>query len=183
MSDVFSANLLLAIVTLIVGGITLFIYYKEKNGRKRDVAKLILQEIRYAENKIKEYRLHKQYKLAFILLPTNSWNDNIHLFIKNFEQSETDLISVFYSQVEYIDYVVKKIGNDKLIQHPTISPIQMPSIPLVVNPSQPIPVQSFPFTPGANMILEEVSISMELIYNTPAIAKLKTLSERRWYQV
>lgn len=188
----FNSNILIALITLLVGGITLFIYYKEKNSKKRDVAKLILQEIRYAENKIKEYRTHKNYKLHYRLLPTNSWNDNIHLFIKDFEQSQVDLMSSFYSQASYIDNVIQKISDDKLKQ----KVIPTNQFPVVANlqqaPQQPITQQSFQVMPqiqsiifpaDAQFILDETSVSIELIYNTPTISKLKDLSEKKWYQI
>ena len=203
MTNFIDSNILMAIITLFVGGITLFIYYKEKNGKKRDVAKLILQEVRYAENKIKEYRTHKNYKLHYRLLPTNNWNSNIHLFIKDFEQSQVDLISSFYSQAGYIDNVIQKISDDKLKQKPI--PNNQFSIPIITNLQQPVgqpptvqpiqqPVgqpifQAIPqlqhimFSDDARLILDETSVSIELIYNTPTISNLKELSEKKWYQI
>lgn len=187
MGNFFESNSLIAAVTLIAGFVALFIYYKEKNDKKRDLAKLILQEVRYAENKIKEYRTHKNYKLHYRLLPTNSWNDNIHLFITDFEQSQTDLISSFYSQASYIDNVIQKISDDKLKQrsYPAtqLSPVQnfqqYPQQPFQMVP----PIQQIIFPADAQNILDETSLSVELIYNTPITSKLKTLAEKKWYQI
>ena len=188
MENFLNSNLLIAAITLIVGGITLFIYYKEKNGKKRDIAMLILQEVRYAENKIKEYRTHKNYKLHYRLLPTNNWNDNIHLFIKDFEQSQVDLLSSFYSQASYIDNVIQKISDDKLRQK-AIPAAQFSNSAnlgqqIVQQPFQVIPqMQGIIFPADSQNILDETSLSIELVYNTPTISKLKDLSEKRWYQI
>lgn len=182
------SNIVMAGITLLVGCITLFIYYKEKHSKKRDVAKLILQEVRYAENKIKEYRSHRNYKLHYRLLPTNNWNANIHLFITDFEQSEVDLISSFYSQAGYIDCVIQKISDDKL-SPPKVEQSQSTSTNISQQPTSQQDFSSAPqlitimFPPIAQDILEETSVSIELIYNTPTILKLKELAKRRWYQI
>lgn len=60
-------------ITLIVGLLAIYLYFKQKADRKRDTAKLILQEIRYAEQQIRNSgRGNRGYSLSSRLLPTNS---------------------------------------------------------------------------------------------------------------
>lgn len=111
------SNFFIALITLFVGSLAISLYIKQKKDYKRDVAKLILQEIRYAEQQIRSSQVFSpnadNYPLSSKLLPTNSWYKNIHLFMGDFKQSQIDAISRFYAQVEYIDLVIEKISNYK----------------------------------------------------------------------
>lgn len=105
-------------ITLLVGGVAIALYKKQKIDYKRDVALLILQEIRYAEQQIRSSQAFspnaENFPLSSKLLPTNSWYKNIHLFMGDFKQPQIDAISRFYAQVEYIDLVIEKISNYKI---------------------------------------------------------------------
>ncbi len=102
------------LVTLVVGGLAIYLYLKQKKDHKRNAARLILQEIRYAEQKIRRYREIKSYKLYDRLLPTNNWNDNIHLFIKELKETHNlDLISDFYGKAIYIDTLIQMMSEAK----------------------------------------------------------------------
>ncbi|HEY4504312.1 MAG TPA: hypothetical protein VJI73_00900 [Candidatus Paceibacterota bacterium] len=111
------SNFFIALTTSFVGSLAIYLYYRQKREYKRDAALLILQEIRYAEQQIRGSRAYSQnaenYPLSSKLLPTNSWYKNIHLFMGDFEQSQVDCISRFYSQVEYVDRVIEGISNYK----------------------------------------------------------------------
>lgn len=78
---------------------------------------MILQEIRYAEQRVRgsqEFSKNAEnYPLSSKLLPTNSWYKNIHLFMDDFEEPQRDAISRFYAQVEYIDLIIKEISDYK----------------------------------------------------------------------
>ena len=104
----------LGAVTFVVGFLAIYIYVKQKKDRKRDAAKLILQEIRYAEQQIRNFRIAQSYSLASKLLPTNSWNNNIHLFVKDLEETEIDMISAFYSKATYIDSLIMERSKQKI---------------------------------------------------------------------
>lgn len=114
---IFNSNFFIAIVTLSVGGFAIGLYKKQKNDYKRDVALLILQEIRYAEQQVRSSQDFspnaENYPLSSKLLPTNSWYKNIHLFMGDFKQPQIDAISRFYAQVEYIDLIIEKISDYK----------------------------------------------------------------------
>ena len=174
-------------VTFAVGFVAIYLYVKQRRDRKRAAASLILQEIRYAEQLMRNYTANKQYKLSDQLLPTNSWNDNVHLFLNNLEESEIDLISRFYSKAVYIDCLITKISDYKnkplvpIILPPsssqessTVAPTDAPTSQTVVGmPTDPMkPTQD---------ILRDMSRDIEFVYNTPASEKLKTIAIKKWY--
>jgi len=191
----FNSNI--GVVTLLVGLFAIYLYLKQKKDYKRNAAKLILQEVRYAEQKIRKYRDTKKYKLWERLLPTNSWNDNIHLFIKELKEIQNlDLISDFYAKASYIDTLIETISQQKNkdlhITHssqqlsvPTVSVVQQPGdfqVPAVpVQPTQPLQQLEIVIPPLSQQILNDVSMSVEFIYNTPVLERLREISERRWY--
>lgn len=186
----------LGAVTFIVGFAAIYLYIKQRKDRKRDAASLILQEIRYAEQQIRNAKITTPptYFLASKLLPTNSWNDNIHLFIKDLKETEIDTISAFYAKATYIDSLIVERSKQKI--NPTL-PQSIPS-----SPQQSNSVTAQPFLPGGVVpqqviqmiqfetlgeivtiqILAQVSSSVEFLYNTPAVEKLRKISEHKWYQ-
>lgn len=170
------------LMTLLVGGFAIYLYLKQKADYKRNAAKLILQEIRYAEQQIRNAKTHEdRYYLADKLLPTNSWHANIHLFVEDLKEIEIDLISRFYSHSSYLDIVIEKVSDKK---NDIMVPVSMnPSAPVQKsdNANIPIPIQTFQL--NADNILKEVSDKIEFIYNTPAIDKLRIISEKKWHQL
>lgn len=183
-------------ITLFVGGLAIYLYLKQRTDRKRDIAKLILQEIRYAEDKIRKYRSSepKSYNLYVRLLPTDSWNDNIHLFIKDLKETEVDLISDFYAKSLYIDYLIQKIADQKLTPQSQSTATQTAApftVQQSITPEQNISQQGQVrhieislFPQGvAQLLLDQVSMNVEFIYNTPLVDRLRSISERKWYQI
>jgi hypothetical protein len=146
-----------AITTVIVGFFAIYLYLKQKRDHKKDAALLILQEIRFAEQKIRQQRAYKFYKFSEKLLPTNNWNKNIHLFISDLSESELDLISRFYAHAEYLDIVIKQISDIAVT-----SGVEAPQ--------------------RAKDISDEMRDQIELILNSPAVEKLSVISERKWYR-
>ena len=114
----------IGLVTFIVGFLAIYLYVKQKADRKRDTARLILQEIRYAEQQIRNSgRGGRGYSLSSRLLPTNSWDDNIHIFINNLKETDIDMISEFYSQAAYIDSLIVERSKQKLNQKFSVQPV------------------------------------------------------------
>ena len=192
----------LGAVTFVVGFLAIYLYLKQRRDRKRDAASLILQEIRYAEQQIRNAKITNppSYFLASKLLPTNSWNDNIHLFIKDLKETEIDMISAFYSKATYIDSLIVERSKQK------INPPLIQSVPLNPPPvgfgycSATLTGRRWSHNKLRNnklsklfklqtigefvtiQLLADVSSSVEFLYNTPAAEKLRKISERRWYQ-
>lgn len=173
-----NSNLLSTIVTLLVGSVAIFLYWKRKIDQKRDAAGLILQEIRYAETQIRTYRETPAggYPLAIKLLPTNSWHQNIHLFVRELGETDTDLISKFYSKVNFIDVLIAQIATKA-----------MNGITIITTPP-PEGTQEPPAAPAqiqiggqAQAILDQVSQGIEFIYNTPVVEKLRKIARKRHF--
>ena len=110
---VFNSNFFIAIIALIVGGFAIGLYIVQKKDYKRDVANIILMEIRRAE------RVSDQIKLSGIrisenmenLLPTNNWVGNNYLFIRDLDRDELDLVNNFYNQCSIIDSSLSQMSN------------------------------------------------------------------------
>lgn len=165
----FNSSFFTSFTTIIVGGFAIYLYLKQKTDHRRDAARLILQEIRYAEQQIRNFKEFGEYRLSDKLLPTNNWNKNIHLFIKDLKETEIDLISKFYSKASYIDIVISKISDQK---HES-----------VIDTSSKEPIFVSKVWPVSQKILKDISLGVEFIYNTPAIDKLRAISEKKWYQL
>jgi len=180
------SNMILAVTTLLSGTLIVYTYVKQKVDKKRDVASLILQEIRYAEARIRNYLKSSSYGLYEKLLPTDNWNNNIHLFVNDLEETELDLISSFYSKCCYIDVLIEKIGEIKtscyskdikkykktppLEEKITLSNSNLVDRELVIKDNDTIPkIQG---------ILFNISRSVELIYTTTIVEKLKRIANK-----
>lgn len=186
-----SLNQYQGFITLIAGFVVYFVYRKQKSDYKKDAARLIIQEVRYAEQQIKNARdVGYTYSLANKLLPTNSWHKNIHLFIKDLKETEIDIISKFYSNAVYLDRVIDYISDFK---HKALIPINGETVKSFKTPEKlkiseknleglnGVGQKNIAFEPLSKKILEDVSRNVEFIYNTPAIDKLRKISEKKWY--
>lgn len=189
----------IGVITFLVGSTAIYLYIKQRVDRERDAAKLILQEIRYAEQQIRNSgRGVRGYSLTSKLLPTNSWNDNIHMFIKELEEAQIDMISEFYSKATYIDYLIEERSRQKIHPKLSIQPTQQNiqqqnsvtaqgrvSEEGFAQPTQQQIMQIIQIpTPDENItiqLLTDVSSSIEFLYNTSAVEKLRQISERKWY--
>jgi len=169
----------LGLVTLIAGVFVIILYFKQKKDKKREIARLILQEVRYAEQEIKEFKRHNEYKLSDRLLPTNSWNANIHMFVSDFSETDIDSISKFYSQISYIDIIIQKI-SDQMNDSDRLKAVNE-AIEKIKASGQPGTVTIQMVSPISNDILRETSLSVEFLYNTPAAEKLRNISNKKWY--
>lgn len=89
------------------------LHWLVKRRQKRDAARIILQEIRVAEELFSKFKEDKNYKLYRKIIPTNSWDKYKHLFVKDFEQNQLDKVGCLFSTGEYLDSIVKKISDYK----------------------------------------------------------------------
>lgn len=186
-STLINSQFVNGLITLFVGFIALYIYRRQNNDHRKDIAALILQEIRYAEQRLKEARDRDYvYLLSDKLLPTNSWHANIHMFVSSLEENQVDTISKFYSRVEFLDFLIKGIAQEKAFPER-----RMPITPIIVSPSnteiqkngnlpmsaiQPAQIQLS--GPDAQKILIEVSNQIDFIYNSSAVEVLRGISKK-----
>lgn len=111
---IFNSNFTVAFV----GGGAIFLYYKQKRDAKKDAAKVILQEIRNAENKIDNFKKNviQIGSTIDLLLPINSWLQYRHLFSNNFDQDALNIINNFYDRCLAIDIAFAKINSSKQLE-------------------------------------------------------------------
>lgn len=168
------------LITLFAGFFAFILYWRTRIDTRRDAAKLILQEIRYADQKVRNYRTYSSYNFTEKILPTNSWNKNINLFIRILTESELDLISKFFSSATYLDEVIKSIADSR---NKPFTDTDSP--PLIIGgdtqPAVAVGTGGLSENDPAKKLIEAISKDIESIYNTPAADKLRKISERKWY--
>ncbi len=104
-------ELIPSIVTIIVGYAAYFVYTKQKDDAKKSMANIILLEIRNAEKVLAEIVdvMIGEMILALPgkkLLSTESWSQNKHLFVQDFDRDEFDKITVFYTNCKLFDEAI-----------------------------------------------------------------------------
>lgn len=185
----FNSNFFMAIVTIFVGGFAICLYIKQKKDKKRDAAKIILQEIRRAEDIISDYKQSGGYQFAKKIIATNSWSKNIHLFVGNLDNDELDKISDLYSTGEYLDSLIKEISkitlDDEVEIDKKLLEIQLRNqqqITLegstypIAQISQPQNVVITGIRPVWKSRLDSISFKLESIYNSTIALKLKRIA-------
>lgn len=195
------SSFFVALVTVIVGSIAIYLYKKQQRDNKRNAARLIIQEIRYAEQQIRNAKrlapsVETNYYMALKLLPTNSWHKNIHLFVEDLkEENLIDLISQFYSQAAYLDSVIKIISDEKNktwnVTKSSVLASEMGQMQIINGSILPSGFNTLDFIQDkeangnvainlklqANQILSDVTNKIEFIYNSPAVDKLRNIAE------
>lgn len=109
-----NTNFFFAAVTFLVGSFALFIYLKQKSDERTNAATTVLLEIRSAESKIDIIidKLDKKNSTDLPqVLPVNSWRKYSHLFVKNFDLDEIQLLNSFYSSCEIIEDLSNRQNN------------------------------------------------------------------------
>lgn len=170
--------LVVQIITCILAGSAIYIYIKQRIDQKKDAAKLILQEIRYAGQQIETLKKFNAYSSLIKILPTNSWHKNIHLFVGKLKEHEIDLISQFYSGADYLDSFIKNVfskRNEMSLDYS--SEIKTPQDVEQIKKQKEGQIQQI--NANASPLIVDISQKIGLIYNTPVVYKLEGLSEKR----
>lgn len=111
-----NSNLFFSSTTFFVGSFALFIYTKQKFEEKGNAATTVLLEIRNAESKI-ELIIDKLDKKSTTdlpsVLPTNSWRRYSHLFVRDLDLDDIQLLNTFYTSCEIIEDLAKR-QNDSI---------------------------------------------------------------------
>ena len=175
----------IGLVTILVGFLAYGVYWKQNRDNKKDAAKIILQEIRRAEDIISDYKENGQYHFTKKIIATNSWAKNIHHFVGNLDADELDKISNLYSTGEYLDSIITKVSDFKFDdninqfknifqQQLPIKPVEMTAGSNVVNIPVPITIQA----PWKGL-LDGITLKYEPIYHSTIVDKLKKISIRK----
>ncbi|HVB19831.1 MAG TPA: hypothetical protein VNF51_00890 [Candidatus Paceibacterota bacterium] len=109
-----NSSFFFASVTFVVGSLAFYIYTQQKADEKTNAAITVLTEIRNAENKvdiiINELNANNTSDLPSVL-PTNSWRKYSHLFVKDLDSDELQLMNSFYTSCEVIEDFVNRQNN------------------------------------------------------------------------
>lgn len=190
----FNSNFFVALSTIGTVLWAIFVYKRQREEDKQHISRLLVNEIRNAENaitKLKE-RTESIDIPEIIILPQNSWNKYSHLFTKDFDQDETQSINNFYSDVERANYIVSQ-GNSMelfLLQIRQRSNGIQKKIMDILESSDTEQAQKnvdlftsklskglFHYAPqGFNTRLDSYLKKIKFILNTPAGAKLKRIA-------
>ncbi len=84
------------LATIVAGFIALVVYLLHKRDEKINAARIILSEIRNAEQQISRIKDDGVISDFSSILPFNSWKKHAHLFVKVFDRDELDLVNNFY---------------------------------------------------------------------------------------
>lgn len=109
--DFWNSNFAQNLFVLLAGAAALYVYYLNKRAEKRNAARVVLMEIRNAEQLINRLRAERVIHITGSILPTNSWGKYNHLFADVLDQDELDMISDFYSKAEGLEEQRKRVIN------------------------------------------------------------------------
>lgn len=110
-SDLLNSNFLSVIATIFAALAAYIIWIFQKRSDKRDIAQIILMEIRNAEKNIISMNGNKILNPDIILLPTNNWVRKNYLFINDLDTDEFDLINNFYNKCSLIDKSLSQLDT------------------------------------------------------------------------
>ena len=183
----FNSTFFISLVTGAVGSVAIVKYFKQRNDYKKDVAKSILQEIRWAENIIGKYKEFRNYKFTQKIIPTNSWANNMHLFVDNLTPDQIDKIGDFYSTGEYLDTIVNKISNVQFDKNAELFFKFLENQPVLVQANQ-VPEanvgrnrqpQYQNVIPPWQFLLDEISLRYEPILHSTVVTALKKIAKTK----
>lgn len=110
----FNSPFFTAIATFLTGFAAYIVYSNQKGDEKVNAARIILSEIRNAEEGIESIR-QRLDTIGFgdfpSVLPINNWRKYQHLFAMDLDQDEIELINLFYAKCEAIEDYVKRDNN------------------------------------------------------------------------
>lgn len=104
----FNSNFFVGLATILTVFGAIWIYKRQKNTEKQQIAALLVNDIRNAEEAIQSLKTRPQGNELpeIIILPQNSWNRYSHLFTKDLDPDQIDSINRFYFDAERANYIV-----------------------------------------------------------------------------
>ncbi|MCX6789737.1 MAG: hypothetical protein NTZ42_03985 [Candidatus Gribaldobacteria bacterium] len=107
-------NLFSGIATILTGAVAIIIYFRQKSDAKVQAARVLLTEIRIAEDRIDQIRdkiMNNSTTDLPSVFPTENWKKYAHLFISDFDQDELKSLNGFYDYGELIEDFAKRNNN------------------------------------------------------------------------
>ncbi len=186
LKDIANSSFFSATITFLVGSLAIYLYIKQKVDAKRDAARIIIQEIRRAEDIINDYKQMGAYQFAKKIIATNSWTKNIHYFVGDLTNDEMDKISDLYSTGEYLDRLVEAISQITLeyevnfVKEIITATIQQPPQQGTTYFGAPQGQQQI-MVPNLPAVwkprLDTISLKIQPIYHSTIVGKLKEIAK------
>lgn len=110
-TDLFNSNAFVGLATILTGAFAVAIYFRQRSDSKTNAARLLLMEIRAAEERIEQIqqKLATQNTVDFPrVFAASSWRTYAHLFVQDFDHDELKLINSFYEYGELIDEFARR---------------------------------------------------------------------------
>lgn len=104
-------NIIEILVILVVGFFAFVIYIITRRQEKQNAARIILMEIRNAEKSFSAVNDFNSINETLTILPTNSWSNYNHFFVKAFDQDELSLVNDFYAKGQIAENERKVLNN------------------------------------------------------------------------
>ncbi|MDD5415552.1 MAG: hypothetical protein PHE48_00930 [Candidatus Daviesbacteria bacterium] len=106
------SNFFVGLSTIFTVAGAIILYKRQKDAEKRQIAALLVNEIRNAETAIQALKTRNKANEIpeLIILPQNNWNKYSHLFIKDLDSDQINGINRFYFDIERANYIVN-YGN------------------------------------------------------------------------
>jgi hypothetical protein len=112
--DFFNSSFFIAITTIGTAFVAWLVYQAKIKGDKIQAARVLITEIRIAEERIDQMRNKMNDEVPSdlpLIFPTKSWKKYSHLFISDFDQDELKLLNAFYDYGELTEEYAKR-DND-----------------------------------------------------------------------
>jgi hypothetical protein len=110
----FNSSFFVALTTILTAYVVILIYKTQRKNYKIQAARVLITEIRIAEERITQIKNKMGDNVPSDLpsvFPTKSWKSHSHLFISDFDQDELKLINSFYDYGELIEDLAKRDNN------------------------------------------------------------------------
>ncbi len=102
------------VATILTGAVAIGIYFYQKRDTKIQSARVLITEIRIAEERIDQIRdkiINNTTTDLPSVFPTENWKKYSHLFISDFDSDEIRLFNNFYDYGEIIEDFAKRNNN------------------------------------------------------------------------
>jgi len=115
-NDFFNSQFFIALSTTGTAVVAYLIYYFTKKSKIKDIANILILDIRRAERLITNYKTHpsilkRDYEN---LMPENNWDKNKHLFVNSLDSDQLELVNNFFVKCIDIDKQMKPLKKDIL---------------------------------------------------------------------
>lgn len=114
----FNENSFSAWATIITGFVAWYVFLRQQRNRRIQAARVILMEVRRAENSIDEIlKISSRTEVLasdfrdISLMPHNAWEEYSHMFARLLSGDEMDLVNDFYSRCELIEGSLRRADD------------------------------------------------------------------------